>query len=1211
MSRTVGNVLRIFLIVLLAFAACLIFPRRATEAEEWPGAPDHPLLTQAQAPKAPSAKAQTAPKTASPTAKRTSPAAALQTLRNIGKAYYEQAKYVEAIEEFKKVIASGSAVATDYLNLGLALMQANKLDEALAAMTTARQMDPKLTPADYNLGILYKRELRYPDAEAALRRVIEADPRDPAAWFNLGTVYFAQRKLEDALKAHGRVVEMGFGQGQNFYVASLFHSFTVLVRLKRQEEAQKFLKLHERMRDSVPGISLHNPALEGGKYGAILVPPSPTTVIARRTGAEKASFSDITSRLGLGGQTNPDPAGPEALAGIKAAEYSLEYARRNLVSRVGPSIALGDVNNDGKPDVYLTNPAGGNRLYENSGEGRFTDVTEKAGVAASGAALSAVFADYDNSNCSSLLVVGEGGARLYRAKGNGQGKCDVAFADETEKAGLKGKPGQLITSAAFLDGDNDGFVDLIMTEYTDLNSPPQNDSFAFPNDFASGGVTFYRNNGDGTFSDKTESSGLGRVKGRIRKAVFGDFDNDGYADVIFLRDDGAPQAYFGKGECRFVSRTAEAGPDLAKSSALDAAVTDFNHDGHFDLAVWSASGYQVLMNRGGGRFVAATGLPAVPPPAGFFALRGAVADIDGDSFDDLLVADAGGKWRYISNRAGRFREVALDLAAENPQPFAAIKPTWLNAAGKLNLVAVSRNGKLSAFEKDGPPSRWLEVKMTGFKSNTLGIGSIVELKAGNFYNKLLVTGDRVRVYAGDLPKLDVVRVTWPNAVVQNWVNVATNKPMEVRESERLASSCQFLYVWDGKQFVFVTDILGTAPLGHLMPEGGYIRPNPEEFVRLGDNLQPLNGRFVFQLTDELREVDYFDQVRLLAVDHPETEEVYANEIFSSTPVKPTLYRVTRRMTPIAARDHRGRDVLTQVRARDGEYMASVQRLNIPGLAETHALELDLGQLNPADPVVLYLNGWVYWTDSNSHRALVSNRAHRLTPPYAQVRDRNGEWVTVVRDMGLPSGTNRTMRLDLTGKFLSEHREVRIVTNMAVYWDEVFFTTEEAESQASFELPLLASDLHYRGFSTPVLDPHGVRPEYFEYTKVLGEAPWNPMIGNYTRYGEVQSLVRDADDHLVVMATGDQLTVEFDAQNLPPLKPGWKRTFFLHVYGWAKDGEPNTAFSKTVEPMPFRGMPGYPYAPKTRQPGGAEYQEYLRQFQTRPRYELIPSLAPVQ
>jgi tetratricopeptide (TPR) repeat protein len=260
----------------------------------------------------------------------------------VGKAYYEQGKYVEATGEFQKVIASGRALATDHLNLGLALMQANKLDEALGPLTTAKQMDPKLVAADYNLGILFKRELRYPDAEAALKRVIGADPRDPAAWFNLGTVYFAERELEEALGAHQHVVEMGFGRGQNFYVASLFHSFTTLVRLKRQQEAQKFLKIHEKMRDAVPGISLQNPALEGGKYGAIAVPPSPTTLVARRTATEKVTFLDITAKLGVAPGTTDLPSPAEARGEIERQWWTCAFPGAAIALTVLGFNLLGD-----------------------------------------------------------------------------------------------------------------------------------------------------------------------------------------------------------------------------------------------------------------------------------------------------------------------------------------------------------------------------------------------------------------------------------------------------------------------------------------------------------------------------------------------------------------------------------------------------------------------------------------------------------------------------------------------------------------------------------------------------------------------------------------------------------------------------------------------------------------------------------------------------
>ncbi|HET7840585.1 MAG TPA: tetratricopeptide repeat protein, partial [Terriglobia bacterium] len=300
-------------------------------------------------------------------------ASSVQTARNLGAAYYEQGKYAEAAGQFKKVIASGHALALDHMDLGLAMMQNNKLDEALGEMTTAQQMAPQSVAVQYNLGILYKRELRYPDAEAALKKVVAADPGEPSGWFNLGTIYFAERKFPEALDAHEHVNKMGFGRAQNFYVASLFRTFTVLLRLGRQDDAQKILKVHERMRDRVPSISLQNQALEGGKYGAVQLPavtPSiPVSAPARVT------FEDITASAGL---SLPELGGSrrESADGIRAADYSLDFARKNLVPIFGPSVALGDYDGDGHTDVYVVNPAGSNHLFHNNGDGTFTDVTD-------------------------------------------------------------------------------------------------------------------------------------------------------------------------------------------------------------------------------------------------------------------------------------------------------------------------------------------------------------------------------------------------------------------------------------------------------------------------------------------------------------------------------------------------------------------------------------------------------------------------------------------------------------------------------------------------------------------------------------------------------------------------------------------------------------------------------------------------------------------
>lgn len=1135
----------------------------------------------------------------------------LQTQRSLGKAYYEQGKYKEAAQAFKQVVASGRAVALDHLDFAQALIQTNQLNQALEELTTAKQMAPDNLGVRYNLGILYKHELRYTDAERELKRVIASDPNDPPTWFNLGTVYFAERHLEPALDAFEHVVNMGYPRAQNFYVAATFHCFIILSRLKRTADAHKFLKLNMATRNKVPGISLQYPALEAGKYGAVEIATAPLTPLPAPQSSQELSFKEISPGAQLP-SISALPFTPESQ--ILASQYSLSFASKNLVPLFGGSVAVGDYDNDGHPDLYVVVPGGKNHLLHNNGNGTFTDVTAKAGVAGKGGSLSAAFIDYNNSGHPSLVVAGLGGVTLYKNNGNG------TFTDVTAQARLKGDPGELDTSVILVDTDNDGFLDLVVTAYTNVAKPPAQKAFSFPQDFPPVTSHLYRNNGDGTFTDMANSAGLAAARGHMRGAVFADFNGDGYMDLLFYRDDGSPLLFMNLGRDKFVNRTAEAGAALAQSHAVQAAVSDFNHDGKFDVALWTSQGYEVLLNQGDARFKPIPNLPAVQPPHSLFASRGVVADLDGNSFDDLLVRDAQGRWQAVLNHAGRFGATPVkfapagDRGQKTAEPRARmdspLQPLWLTDPGKLDLIGVLPDGQLAAFERQGRSPRWINVQLQGYKSNKQGIGDIVELKAGNFYDKVLAhEGNSVRIFTGDLPKLDVVRVTWPNQVVQNSVDVSTDSSVSVRESERLASSCPFLYVWNGRRFAFFTDILGAAPIGELAPDGSYLRPNPEELVRLGANLKPLDGDYVFQLTDEMREVDYFDRLRLVAIDHPANEEVYSNETYSPTPVTPALYLVRRKRFPVSATDGRGKNVLPLILRADGRYPTDFKHNRILGLAEPHSLTLNLGSFPRSAPVALWLRGWVFWTDSNASRALMTNHRLTMTDPYLQVRNKAGKWVTVIPDMGLPSGTNRTMRVDLTGKFLTSDHHVRIVTNLCVYWDQIFFTTDESRAAPSFALPVAASDLHYRGFSEVKTDPRHLRPDYFEYAKLMTRAPWNPARGPYTRYGAVGALLKKADDHLVTMSTGDEMTVKFSARNLPPLRSGWKRDFFLDAYGYAKDGEPNTAFARSAEPLPFRAMPDYPPTADHHAPSGAAYQQYLRKYQTRPAYKLIPPLAP--
>jgi hypothetical protein len=225
-----------------------------------------------------------------------------------------------------------------------------------------------------------------------------------------------------------------------------------------------------------------------------------------------------------------------------------------------------------------------------------------------------------------------------------------------------------------------------------------------------------------------------------------------------------------------------------------------------------------------------------------------------------------------------------------------------------------------------------------------------------------------------------------------------------------------------------------------------------------------------------------------------------------------------------------------------------------------------------------------------------------------VRDREGNWKTVIEDMGMPAGKPKTIAVDLTGKFLSKSREIRIVTNMCVYWDRVFAATDTANPRVTLseQVPTQAA-LRFRGFSDVTVHPQRRQPEQFHYARVKPISLWNPTKGLYTRFGPVRDLLGQSDDRMVVMGSGDELALEFSAVNLPPLPNGWRRDFLLYFDGWAKDADANTAFGQTVEPLPFHAMSQYPYPAGENYPNDSLRRDYLQRYNTRPALRLIRPL----
>jgi hypothetical protein len=488
--------------------------------------------------------------------------------------------------------------------------------------------------------------------------------------------------------------------------------------------------------------------------------------------------------------------------------------------------------------------------------------------------------------------------------------------------------------------------------------------------------------------------------------------------------------------------------------------------------------------------------------------------------------------------------------------------------------------------------RWMTVRIQGVKNLKTAVGATVEMKSGPYYEKQIYNGTPLAFALDGRADADSIRITWPNGLIQN---EPRQKPsaLLIPEAQRLSGSCPMIFTWNGKKFEFITDVLGVAPLGASAGDGNYFPVDHDEYIQIpGSALQAADGRYRVHITEELHEVSYLDQVQLIALDHRASTAIYTNDKFKSPPYPEfRLFGASEKIRPVHP-----------------PAAQSFSR-NAAGVADLHTLDLDFGNAAAANRAALVLNGWVDWADGSTFLG-ASQNGTGLIFPYLQVKDAAGNWQTVVKDMGIPSGKPKTIVVDLAGKFLSASRQVRIVTNLCVYWDDIFLIPDSGAPRTRLTpLNAQSAEVHFRGFSRPVIDPARRHPEKFLYEDVQPISNWNPTAGRYTRYGDVTPLVTKPDDRMVIMGSGDELSLEFPAASLPALPEGWSRDFLLLVDGWAKDADANTAFSESVLPLPFHGMSAYPYRRDEHFPNDPEHTQYVHDYLTRPALRLIRPLAP--
>ncbi|MBM3773538.1 MAG: tetratricopeptide repeat protein [Acidobacteria bacterium] len=827
-----------------------------------------------------------------------------------------------------------------------------------------------------------------------------------------------------------------------------------------------------------------------------------------------------------------EPAIPDAAPG------ELSLAPRKLAEAVD-GLALVDADADGAPDV-LAWSAQGVRLFRRG----LAPGTPLAGLKG---AHSIAAGDFDNDGLPDLAVIMRGDAtRGDAAGGSGSGAALFRNLRGRFVAAPGALPGGRYATAVWLDYDHDYDLDLFL-----LGEDSR----------------LMRNQGQAGFAEQPFPFVAGRATDGVLFELVPDTDA---MDLVVSYADRAGVLYRDR-----LAGNYEAAPlGALAAGAGRLTVFDFNNDGWMDLAARST----LITNRAG-TLEASLAAGGTLPVFADLSNRGAADLVAGG----VVYRNLG---RGNFQPAGKAPEFVTGAAAD------------LNLDGRQDLVGIGPDRALRvAVNRTLSKNRFARVALAGVKNLKRAAGAEVEVKTGTLYQKRLYPGYPIVFGLASKQVLDTVRITWPNGLIQNEPKQPAGKTLAIQEAPRLSGSCPMIFTWNGREFEFITDVLGVAPLGASAGDGKFFPVDHDEYVRIrGESLAAVDGRYQIRITEELREVAYLDQVKLIALDHPAGIDVFTNEKFQGPPFPEfRLYRVRERSYPTRARDDQGRDVLPRILQRDRTYPDGFAR-NHAGIASPHHLELEFEAL-PANPV-LVLNGWVDWADGSTFRGASQESRDGLMLPYLQA-ERAGKWETVVADMGIPAGKPKTMVVDLAALARGD-RKLRIATNLCVYWDEIF-VAENLDSPVSLTPVATGSaELRFRGFSKPTIHPERKQPESFDYSQVRPASMWNPTPGLYTPYGDVLGLLDKVDDRLLIMGSGDELRLVFDGRALPPPNPGWRRDFLLYVDGWAKDGDANTAHSQTVEPLPFHAMSQYPYPPSERYPDRERHN-------TRPALKLVRPL----
>ncbi len=1045
------------------------------------------------------------------------------------------------------------------MNVGKNYLEQGDATNAITTYRKAMAIVPNDVDVHLNLANAY---LVADAASEAIREANEAlriEPNSAAAYFILGSAYLRLARAEEAVRALENSQRIDPGEKATLFQLGRARSalqqwegaitaFREGLRMdpNRLHAGPRYLLAQALMRagrreEADRELQLHQTDLEGG--GQI-----------NAATFERSKFTQARVPFRL---DQPYKAGIN-ITFVDATREVLGEAAKNYSGPIG----LVNANHKGWIGLFAMENGSRFRVLWNT-NGLFHPGAASFPATPGARYAKTVVGDLQNDRFDDVIVLGDKGSHLFTFATNGL-VADVSTASRLNT--LRARDGVL------MDLDFAGKLDLIAVT-ADTND-----------------VRLYRRFGPLLFNDITSTSGVPESLRNAQWLTMEDWNRDQMMDVILSRREGPP----------LLLEKQRGGPLVARAptnwvSGAVACAADFDNDLRPDLAVLRDGGITVCFNGGGTLEIPMTGLSSV---------RQLMAvDYDNDGWLDLWTV--GDELRVLRNVGlGGFQDRTAPLGLENLSggPVSEVHLADFDKDCDPDLIVAFANGGLRYLRNNGGNANaQVKVQMIGNRSNASGLGCKIEIETGGL--RLIRTVHRlpVEVGVGKHQKLDSFLVhwfNWPQGSAE--VPVNCREPLFALELTIQEGSCPYVYAWNGERFEFITDILGAAPLGLPLAEGRYIDADPEELVWIGNEqtFREKEGHYPLQITEELREVLYLDEAKLVVVDHELGTEVHSTDKLLQGKPFPTGTLVTlhREHPLLKAENLEGQDVTFVLKNLDTRRVSppTLRTPQLRGLAEPHGVILDFGTLDVTKPLVLVMNGWLRFGGGMANIAASHDASLPFPFPVLEAEVAPGQWKTLNVTVGAPAGKTKTIIVDLDGELEPGTQRLRLTQAFEIHWDRIAMMEKKSNAQTviTFIKPSIAN-LHFRGFS-PMKNLPPDWPLTPDYDTINPNSYWTVTPGGWcTRYGDVSELIASRDEGLALLNGGDELTLKFAAASLPAKRAETIREFFLYVDGWDKDSDFHVATGTQVEPLPFHGMNDQLYGREERPafPSDALHRKY--------------------